>query len=759
MDARDLQAGFRLGQWAVYPRLGHLTDGGDGCHVEPKIMDVLVLLASRSGDVVLRDEIVNSVWDGRPMADDALSRCITELRKLLGDDAREPKYIATVPKRGYRLLIEVTPVEDVSPVNEPGGSVRKHNRRWLVAIFAAIAMSVMFFAMQQRTMLPPPSPAADGKHTIAVLPFKLRSELVEDAYIADGLHDDLLTHLAGIDAWHVISRTSVERFRNLSESVDSISSQLNASLILEGGLQRNGDNMRFNIQLIDAASDTHLWAKTYDYALGDNPLKVQNMFVSSVTRELAVFLDADDNTIVATPTESFIAYREFIKGRRLTQVESIVALNAAVEHFKDAIEKDPGYAEAHAALADAYLSLGIYFFGGMTWDDAVAVAEPVIVRAIELDPSLAHAYAADGLLQMMSGDPIAAEAALERALALRPSFPRAYRLYGNLRWRQGRFDEAIELTEFAASLSPLSGPICLELGRYYDHVGRYDEAMDRYVTAANLMPDNALARAYLAALHYLVKGQVADSLIWYHEAALLDPDSPAMQALPALAYLEIGNIDMAAKFVAKGMAIAADDFWPRYAQMLLELAGGNSEAAYADAEVLLENFPLSPDALRTLRDRDLASGNAALAEARYAKAHPEIAVSMDPTINSRNLFAAVDFARVLIELGKREQADLLLESALEVTHGLRRKGTNGYWLADIAALAMLGRGDEAVQRLDLAIGDGQSPRTWYHLYMDPGFDALWINPDFVAVRERSAALLRAEAERAIKLRATLSLDR
>lgn len=768
MTESDLKKGFTVGQWAVRPLLGTLSDGHEEHRLEPKVMDVLLELARSSGELVPRETLIERVWDGRPVGDDVLSRCIADLRRVLGDDARNPQFIQTVPKRGYRLLPTAEPASLTEQnaaypqASKPDGPRRK---RWpaVAAIIGVLAVAG-FYVLESNVGDGRSSASTDiaaqddGRHTLAVLPFENRSANPSDIFLVDGLHDDLLTRLARVDAWDVISRTSVDRFRDGSAPIGDIATTLNADLIIEGGIQRSGDSIRINIQLIDSRSDTHLWAETYNRDLSVADLfDVQSDIVDGIANQLAMTLQAEAPADTNPPTTSFAAYNEFVKGRRRAQTESVTSLKDAVQHFEKAIYIDPQYAEAYAALADAYLSLGGYFWGGLTVREAIDRAEPLVVRALELDPTLPHAHIADGLMQTLSWDSAAAEVSYQRAIDLQPSFARAYRLFANLRWRQLRREEAIELAEHAESLDPLSGAIRLELGRYYDAAGRFDEAMDKYVGAARLLPDNALARLYVAALNYLVYGEIAKSLIWYHEAAELDPNSPSMQAAPAMAYLELGDLERAAEFVERGIELDADTFWPRYTRLCLSLRRGQFDAAYADAEALLAIYPQDRSALETLRDRDLRQGKPDHALARYAKAHPELTETSEPHVGDSNLFAAVDLARVYAELGDSSRASALTERVLELTASGERFGVAGYWLTDAAALSIQGRPKEALARLERAINDGYRVKLWYHFELDPNFDNLRGLPAFDELHRQVRSLIDAEASEAESLRKALKI--
>ncbi len=717
-------------------------------------MNVLVQLAENSGDVVLRDDIVEKVWEGRPVSDDGLSRCIRELRKVLDDDARDPKFIETVPKRGYRLIPDAEPLEEA----EDSSAHSRRPSRLAMVVAAGVALLIGVLVFLGIPGAPEDREIGQGseatRQTLAVLPLVSRSIDPEDAFIADGLHDDLLTQLAQVDAWNVISRTSVERFRGTESSVPEIAARLEATLILEGGVQRSGDRVRINVQLIDPSGDSHVWAETYDRELTvENLFEVQSEIVDSIVDELIVALDAEQSGTKTAPTTNFEAYSEYVKGRRLVRTESVTSLNAAIDHFRRAIEIDDQYAEAHAALADAYLSLATYFHGGMQAEEAVPLSEPLIARAIGLDPELAQAYVANAMLQILQNDSLAAEEAITTAIELQQSYPRAYRVFANLRWRQLRRSDAIELAEYASRLDPLSGSIQIELGRYYEAVGRYEEALSNYLTAEAVLPDNALAPIYIGALKYLVFGEVAESLTWYERAAELDPESPSMQATAALPLMELGFLEQAQAHVDRGMSLDPDVFWTRFTSMMLHIRNDERAAALEDAEAMRSIFPNQWTALRLLRDRDIEDGDPAAALARYAETNPELTEPDTPDVATYNYRAAVDLAAVYLAMGNREKARHIADSALAVMDGLSREGIFGYYLTDVSALTIRGDHEAALQRLEEAIDGGFRVRVWYTLDYDQNLEPIRDLPRFQAIREKHQRAIDLEAERARSMRA------
>ena len=333
---------------------------------------------------------------------------------------------------------------------------------YLILTALAIVLVAMMYGVGAGITTRPANEAAQATagieaKSIAVLPFVAVSPDEEDAaFLAIGIQDDLLTRLSKISDLKVISRTSAERYRDTTTSIPGIGKELGVGKILEGGVQRSGDNIRINVQLLDAATDTHLWAETYDRSLtAGNVFAIQTEIVEEIVQRLQATLTPKETMQLTTmPTESLAAYTAFLKGRNLSNIESVESLNAAIPNFQAAVELDPEFALAYVGLADAYLTLGANFLGGPPIDESNALAEPPLNKALQLDPDLGEAYATLGLLRQQQGDWQAAEQAYQTAIALQPSYARVFRLYGRLRRGQGRIEESTEFLEKALVLDP-----------------------------------------------------------------------------------------------------------------------------------------------------------------------------------------------------------------------------------------------------------------------------------------------------------------
>ncbi len=599
------------------------------------------------------------------------------------------------------------------------------------------------------------------EQSIAVLPFENMSpENDSVGFLAIGIQDDLLTRLSKIGALKVISRTSVERYRNTTKSIRHIGEELSVGRILEGGVQGVGDQIRVNVQLIDTATDDHLWAETYDRSLtATNVFAMQSEIVGTIVRQLnANLTDQETRELALMPTQDLAAYTAYLQGKQKADVESVESMNAAIDSFKTAISLDPDFALAYVGLADAYLTLGGNFYGGLPTDESNALAEPPLVRALELNHGLGQAYATLGLLRQQQGNLQAAEAAYKQAISLQPNYSRVFSLYGRLRWEQGEHEDAVELFQKALALDPYSAPVNFNIARSLDVSGQFEEALTRYLRVVEIEPGQAFAYVYIAAIHYLAYGRADESLIWYHKAADNDALSPSLQAVPAIAYLELGDPDSAREWVNRGRELGPKTFFSVWSSLLLNFYLGDDVAAQRDARTMLEIYPRNSGALHLLRNADLAAGRYDVARSRYARAYRELVEPEVPDVNTSNYQAAVDLALVLLRLGETERAGDLLHGSMEVIKTLPRLGTNGYWITDVRILALQQRPQQALSALQQAIDDGWRTRIWYYLGHDPNLDSIRGEPEFQRLYTELQNDLAAQALRVQDLKASGELS-
>lgn len=593
--------------------------------------------------------------------------------------------------------------------------------------------------------------------SIAILPFSIDDQGTGDsAFLASGIQDELLTRLSLIHTLKVTSRTSVERYRDTTASIPTIGKELGVAKILEGRIQRAGDKIRVNIQLIDAEKDEHLWANKFDKQFTtSNIFDIQTDIVEAIALQLeARITPAETQRLAAMPTDNLSAYSEYLKGRHLAQSESIESLTEAVTHFKAAIGSDPGFALAHVGLADAYLTLSANFKAGMEAEESTALAEPLLMRALDIQPGLGEAHASLGLVRQLQNNPVAAEAAYRTAMELRPNYPRVFRLLGRLEMAWGDRQEGYAWLQKALELDPYSVPVNFDIARYYDSSGDFESALTRYRQIVEFAPDHAFAYVYIAAIHYLVYGQVDESLIWYQKAVESDVLSPSLAAAQAIAYLELGDSDSARVFVDRALQMSPRTFWPLWTSLLLNMHVGDAEAAERDARTLLEVYPWFQQAHSYLRNADIADGRHEAAASRYAREFQELTEYEEPMVSRYNYAVAIDLALVLMYLDQHERAADLLDGALAVLEDLPRLGTEGYWIADVQAYALQGRPEMALAALREAVDEGWRNFSWYYLDHSPNLESIRGEAEFQRLRQLIREDMAAQAIRAEELRAS-----
>lgn len=639
---------------------------------------------------------------------------------------------------------ELTPEGISLDTKEDGRGPSIAGRRIDFIVISLLCAALLLFAFDKWAGERP------SELSIAVLPFKTigTEDAERSGFLAQGIQDDLLTRLSTISAMKVISRTSVERYRNTTKSIPLIAAELGVRKILEGGVQSFGDDVRVNVQLIDAESDEHIWAATYDRALtASNIFSIQSEIVEAVAHQTHTSLTpSESRQLVSPPTTNLAAYTAYLRGREKANIESVASLNEAVEFFQQAIDLDPNFSLAYIRLADAYLTLGANFFGGLSVAESNALAEPPIARALMLNENLGEAHATLGLLRQQQGDIASAEIAYQEAIALRPNYARAFHLYGRLKWRNGDKEQGIALLRKALEIDPYSAPVNYDVGRAYDEAGEFEEAMARYLRIIEIEPDHAFAYVYIAAMHYLVYGRADVALVWYDKAARNDAMSPSLQAAPALAYLELGEPESAKLWVDKSRELGPDTFWSIWASLLHSLYIGDDVAVQSNARTMLEHYPGNWGALNVLCNADIKAGRYDVARARYSRSFPELVGPELPQVDTSNYGAAVDLARVYLLLGEETRADDLLRGSLNVIQTIPRLGIAGHYVTDVRIYAIQNRRDKALTALRQAVDEGWRFMTWYYLEQDPSLDSIRGTPEF----DRISAELRKDLHRQLE---------
>jgi len=430
---------------------------------------------------------------------------------------------------------------------QPGESISAVTARRLNILLAALLVIAVGFLVATRLLPGSPTPA-DAQFedlSIAVLPFANRSANADDVYFVDGMHDDILTQLARIDALIVTSRTSVERFRDTSLSILEIGEKLGVRHVLEGGIQRSGNRVRINMQLINTQNDDHVWAETFDRELTANNLfEVQGEIALAVAKTLEAALQGEERAALnERPTESTEAYDLYLLGRYHLKQRTAESITLAKVYFEQAAEEDPNYVPALSGLADSYTLL--VYYGNLPGEDAFPKAELAINRAMAIDDSVSEVWASLGLLETSRLHPREAENALRRAIELDPKNFSAWLWYGRALIDQRQWVDAIDAYEAAYALEPMSkttnGNLATELWRTGDFA-RSRQHLQRY---AELAPENAAWAEKQIADRFRDEGRLATAVQRYRQKLAKSPSDPATLRALAGTHVLLGNLDKA----------------------------------------------------------------------------------------------------------------------------------------------------------------------------------------------------------------------
>jgi TolB-like protein/Flp pilus assembly protein TadD len=595
-----------------------------------------------------------------------------------------------------------------------------------------------------------PSATAAARPSIAVLPFENRSSSKDDAYFVDGIHDDILTQLAKVSAIKVISRTSVERFRDTKLPMREIAQQLGVTKILEGGVQRAGDRVRITVQLIDANTDGHLWADAYDRELtAANVFAIQSEVATAIAASLNAALSPVEKARVrAVPTKSLPAWEAYQLGTRRMASRTSKGIAEAETFLKRAIALDPMFALPYAGLAVTYVLQASRASGPQ--EAGLEKADRAAATALRLDPNLAEAWAASGLIANVRRQYAAAEKMFRRAIALNPNYATAYQwLYGALS-DQGRFEEARSSLERALELDPLSAIINENLAGQFEILGRFNDAEVLYRKVTEINPSMPNPYVEMGVLEAYGRNRFADAVALVEKAIELDPDNPWMRLNLAQLHLDLGNDDRATRVLQE-----ARSRWPENEFVLTETAiiatsRGEFQAANETAARVFALDARNAHALNVLGIVDLRLGNHDAARARYAKACPELLVTGAPRVDGSNWQAAISLAQTLQKTGEGGQAESLLDRVDVYIRTIARLGGSGFGIADVQILALRGRKREALSALRTAEQAGWRGGLWplrYYRDHDPALDSIRNEPEFKSVFadiERDMARQRAE---------------
>jgi tetratricopeptide (TPR) repeat protein len=541
----------------------------------------------------------------------------------------------------------------------------------------------------------------------------------------------------------VISRTSVMEYKDTTKNMRDIARELGVANILEGGIQRSGNQVRINVQLIDAATDEHLWAEIYDRELtAENLFVIQSEISKAIAQALQATLSPEEQLKVSeVRTRNFEAYESYLLGRKLWTERTAESNAEARRQFQRAIDLDPAFAQAYAGLADAY-RFAVFYEGAKT-EDALPQARKAVDTALQLDDQLGEVYASRATIRRGDRDLAGAEADFRRALELSPNYGPAYHWYAMLLADQGRLEEAVSMLEKGLELDPLSAVIRYKLSDSLEGLGRFDESQGLLERLIELHPDSRFGYIGLADTYAMVRGRLDESLVMGIRGLQLDPSNSQNMAQTGALYFDLGDAASAEKWLEFAVAAQPDGVLFKIWRLYILRASGDLDQAAGLAGDLLEFFYDTGTSvtlpLDVLRDVDIVNQRYDVALRRYAEIFPEIVESADPEVTRSNYNAAEEIAYLLIRAGEEQRARRLLEKVMPVIDSLPLLGSWGNGVGKARSLALLGEDQQALDELRRGVDAGWRFFWRYEFDADPLLDSLRGTPEFQALRARVAA--------------------
>jgi TolB-like protein/DNA-binding winged helix-turn-helix (wHTH) protein/Tfp pilus assembly protein PilF len=512
---------LRFGVFEVDLLAGELRRSGAKLRFPGQPFQVLAILLERPGGVVTREELRKRLWaDGTFVDfDHNLNAAINKIREVLGDSAERPRFVETLPRRGYRFI---APVEPVAPVAPPAPSVAAVSDRrsamrtsplqrwrgWLLAVGGAVvALAVLVLALNVAGLRERLLRTVGAVHepplqiqSLAVLPLENLSGDPQQEYFADGMTEELITDLGKISALRVISRTSVMRYKGTKKPLPEVAKELNVDAVVEGTVLRSGDRVRITANLLHAPTDRHLWAETYERNLGD-VLMLQGEVARAITHEIQIKVTPQEHARLARarPVNPG-AHEAYLRGQFFFNKLTKEDLLKAIEYAQQAIRIDPGYAAAYGLLASSYWESSVTGFGDLPNREAAQKTRAAAMKALELDDTLAEAHVGLGsVLDRNDWDWAGAAREFKRAIELNPSFGRAHAMYAFDLMFVGRGAESIREAKRALELDPFSAHsyLTMTLTHYYN-VREYDQSLEYARKWLEMFPNNPGGYDWLA---------------------------------------------------------------------------------------------------------------------------------------------------------------------------------------------------------------------------------------------------------------------
>lgn len=725
---------LRIGNWLVDPGTDTISRG-DGTHkLEPRTMRLLLLLAQSEGAVVSADRMLAEVWPGVVVSPASVYQAISRLRHLLGDTDPTPTYIATVPRKGYRLVAPVRPIETGSPDKDTSLLLR---RRLLLGGLGVVLLGAVVALVVGVTQLGQRAAPVIKATAIVVLPFIDMTTEKHDQAFCDGLTEELSNWLAQIPTLRVVARTSAFAYRGKALDVRTIGRELGTTHILEGSLRRSGNLLRVTTQLVSTSDGYHIWSATFDRTM-DDVVKVQEEIARSVANNLEIRLtDRAAQRLAVREGGSPQAYQLYLIGRHYEQQLTRESNNRAIELYQQALVLDGRFALAYAELAHAYLNQS--YLNGFSVKEVAGKAEPLLAKGLSLNPNLSELYTSRGGLRSDQGRYGEALADLHHAIDLNPNDSQALSEMGYVYITNSRPQDALASYSSAAVLDPLDFNLharrCIALA----DMARYDEADAACAHARDLAPASSWGYVASSWLEW-ARGRLDAALKWNAMALKASPDEFELYDDRASLLLTLGLPARAREALERARVVSGNDEGAAVRLAEVSYYEGNPSAALAQMQA--GHFDASSRAdtlLRAARLRQLL-GDAPGAKQLLQKALTAPDLSRTTLDHPWYLREGESYGLVLalaeIGMDDRRSAEQQLETLLVSLEGMRQAGVERYGVYELraAVLALRGKADEAMVALGRAAELGWRGAT--QAQRDPALASLQSRADFMALMDR-----------------------
>jgi DNA-binding winged helix-turn-helix (wHTH) protein/TolB-like protein/Tfp pilus assembly protein PilF len=762
-------ASFRVGEWQVDPALDQISRDQETVRLEPRTMRLLVRLAEAPGQVVSSRELLDSVWSGVVVGPASVYQAISQLRKLLGDTDPVPTFIATVPRKGYRLVAPVQrvptpatlatepPVSTVQPTN-PARRLPTH-LMWGIASLLVVALGVVATLAlrdpQQRPTAGAPARAAtlDGR-AIVIAPFEPTTQDAATQMLAPIVTDLLRTRLAALQNLVVIASGSVVNAMQTEQNMDAVARKVHARYLVQGQVTRARDQVRMNVTLVDIESGARVWSRAFEQPV-EQIAAINEEIVRQTAQSLQIALEPTSKTAAADVPEDLSTYELYLRGQQLLSTFRAADADQAVVVFSRVTTLDPSFARGYYALGQA-LMLAVDLGAKPMTEELVKQAGQAFDRALELNPALGPAWAQRARL---TTEPVQAEEMYRRAVQLAPSYDENYIRYSDFLFSQGRRGEALELIDRARRIDPLSASLCWRKAQLVLATRSDVAGMEQLLhEALAIKPDFPTALRDLANAEYMWHGDFADAIRLMERAKVVDPDSHWADSITAEYYLELG--DLPAALATLGDLKRATKYHGRDTLVSIPLYQRDIKRAAEVARTLMREA-LPPESkskfiasqmrahavhqelagwywasANALRDEGILTGN--FASALDLIERSALLYSGSSLMRNRGLL--LTYAHVLLLSGETRRGRELLTSLLEHLDAEQiGRPAHMYAWERAAAFAMLGDNERALTELAASQKMNRFAGWWYISELDPIYSNVRRDPRFQALAARAQA--------------------